>query len=73
MTDPAHSAKNFPLSSAAEDLGLGDQLTQQLQNQVAARRQKLLAAANPSATPTGNAIMDLLGMPSLGGYDNGRL
>lgn len=36
------SAKNFGLSPAAHDLGLGDQLVQQLQDQEEERKKKLL-------------------------------
>lgn len=40
------SQKNLPLSPAAMDLGLGDQLTQQLQDLEAERQKKALALTN---------------------------
>ena len=78
MTDVASSVKNFGLSPASEDLGLGDQLTQQLADQVAQmkKRTQIPGAAAGSGTAglaTGNAVMDLLGIPSLGGYGGGQL
>jgi hypothetical protein len=36
------SAKNFALSPAASDLGLGDMISQQLQDDLAMRKKKLL-------------------------------
>lgn len=38
------SEKNQMLSPAVADLGLGDQLTQQLEDQEAARKKKMLSA-----------------------------
>lgn len=55
------SAKNTMLSPAATDLSLGDALAQQLQDQLAERRKKLLMAAKTGGSPFvgGNAAMDL--------------
>lgn len=56
--------KNLSLSPAAADLGLGDQLTQQLQDQLAERRKRSLAAAQTpgSPFPGGAAASMLLGI-----------
>lgn len=40
------SAKNFALSPGAQDLGLGDQLKQQLDDAEEERRKKLMQQAN---------------------------
>lgn len=67
---PAISAKNYPLSPAGADLGLnpdglGDNLTEQLEEQETERKKKLLG--QPRATlNTSTAAMALLG-GTLGG------
>ncbi len=65
------SAKNFALSPAAVDLGLGDQLTGQLEESVEEQRKKRLMAAKLQqqtqgigGTMAGGAAADL----GLGGY-----
>lgn len=54
------SAKNFMLSPAAMDLGLGDQLKQQLDDQEIERKKKLAQAAQGGAG-LGPATMSLFG------------
>lgn len=74
MTDVLNSSKNFDLSPAAQSLGLGDQLNQQLEDQLAQRRKQAQGgalAAGPGGL-TGNVISDLLGAPSLGGFGGGN-
>jgi hypothetical protein len=68
MSTMATSAKNFALSPAASDLGLGDMLSQQLQDDLANRKKKALqmkgaqgdlrAALEPSVMG-GNALQNL--------------
>lgn len=64
---PTTSAKNYALSLAATDLGMGDQLTQQLQDETEEQRkrrllnQQMQAAVNPQS-----AVMSL-GMGTRGG------
>lgn len=62
MTTPGPiSSKNAMLSPAATDLSLGDQLSQQLQDQLAERRKKLLLAAQQPGGLLGfsSAALDL--------------
>lgn len=54
MTLPAGSAKNFGLSSAAQDLGLGDMLGQQLIDEQAERKKRLLKLGGNPAGQFGN-------------------
>ena len=42
------SGKNFPLSPAASDLGLGDQLKQQLEDELAQRRKGTTPVVSPA-------------------------
>lgn len=53
------SSKNTLLSPAATDLSLGDSLSQQLQDQLAERKKKLMAAAQTPGSLFGGAAMDL--------------
>lgn len=61
------SAKNLMMSPAASDLGLGDMLGQQLSDQEAERKKKLLGLNNAQTNRYGDAMlnspasMDLLG------------
>lgn len=48
MPTSAQSEKNFSLTGAASDLGLGDQVKQQLEDQNDERKNKLLNQAGPS-------------------------
>lgn len=62
---PAVSAKNYPLSPAGADLGLnpdglGDNLTEQLQEQEQLRKKKLLGQPTANLDPNSAAFM-LLG------------
>lgn len=62
---PATSAKNLPLSPAGADLGLnagglGEDMTQQLQEQETQRKKKLLGQPTSALDPTSAAFM-LLG------------
>lgn len=62
-----NNPKNYAISSAAADLGLGDQLTQQLADQEDERKKKLMTAgkgALPSAY--GDGVMGLASMNLLG-------
>lgn len=52
--------KNFALSLAATDLGLGQMLSQQLQDQEAELKKKQ-QSLNPQASMFASASMDLLG------------
>lgn len=56
---PMPAGKNFPLSPAAADLGLGDALTQQLADQEADRKKKVLLLANqkPNAEMSPAALL----------------
>lgn len=47
------AGKNIALSPAASDLGLGDQLVQQLQDQDAERKKKLMGAQQQAQSPMG--------------------
>lgn len=60
------SAKNFPLSPAAQDLGLGDMANQQLQDQVEERRKKLIQ--NSQVGAIGSGISSALGLTGVSGY-----
>lgn len=59
------SGKNLPLSPAATDLGLGDQLLQQLQDSTDEQRKKRQADAKAAPVGIGMAAQSLLGQ-SLG-------
>jgi hypothetical protein len=68
----AAQGKNFPLSPAATDLGLGDDLVNQVQSEVADRKKKLLNQGSATQSPgaygastISPAVMTLLG-PGLG-------
>lgn len=68
MTPGPTSQKNLAISPAASDLGLGDSLQQQLQDQLAERR-KIQASKNgsvPGANLFPSSVSDLLGQFSLG-------
>lgn len=54
------SSKNMMLSPAAADLGLGDQLKMQLDDEDAQRKKKMLQQANALA-PLGGAAQSLFG------------
>lgn len=60
------SAKNFFLTSAAQDLGLGDQLRQQLDDTLAQRRK---LSGNPGFLDPalGSAAMRSLGLSTVNG------
>jgi hypothetical protein len=58
------SGKNFAISSAGVDLGLGDQVQQQLQDQEEERKKKLLQMSKMPAY--GPATMSLLGQQLIG-------
>lgn len=58
MASP-NNAKNFALSPAASDLGLGDMIAQQLQDEEDERRKKSIEAAKQSQL--GPATMALFG------------
>lgn len=67
------SAKNMSLTPAAQDLGLGDQLNVQLEDQLAERKKKLLQVSqvpNQSGLNNSPAALSLLGQ-SQGGLLNG--
>lgn len=64
---PPTSGKNLALSQSGMDLGLGDMVKQQLEDQEEERKKKLLRMANPQFGP---ASMSLLG-GSLGFGPNG--
>lgn len=69
MTTPGPTAqKNLALSPAASDLGLGDSLQQQLQDQLAQRKKTLALQSGvvPGANPFPSSVSDLLGQFSLG-------
>lgn len=57
------SSKNLSLSPAASDLGLGDSVAQQLQDQLAERKKKLSLQTGgiPGASPFSSSVTDLLG------------
>lgn len=60
---PPQNPKNFAISAAGTDLGLGDMLTQQLQDQEMERKKKLMTQAprNYGDSALGPAAMSLLG------------
>lgn len=62
------SAKNYALSPAAADLGLGEQLTQQLADQETERKKKLMGGAGKNALPAayGDSTMSLAAMNLFG-------
>lgn len=67
------SSKNSMLSSAAADLGLGDQLKGQVESELAARKKKLLQNAGlggAAAGGLGSAAQSLFAQP--GGGFNGQ-
>lgn len=59
----AMSAKNQQVGAAASDMGLGDQLKAQTEDEVLQRKKKL-AKAN-----SGNAVLGPAAMSLLGGYN----
>ena len=59
------SAKNISLSPAASDLGLGDQLKQQLDDEEEARKKKMLQQAS-GLTGLGMGTMSLFGQGGFG-------
>jgi len=61
------SAKNMPLSPASSALGLGDQLTQQLQDDVDERRKKLMQSSMAAPGAFGASAMSPASMALLGG------
>lgn len=63
---PVTSAKNTPLGPAAQDLGLGDMLNQQLQDQEEERKKKLLAQAQQASRGLGNNMNGLAAQSLLG-------
>lgn len=68
MTTTAYAQKNLALNPAAQDLGLGDQLQQELQNQLELRRKKMASAGinqQPSLL-TGVASSDLFSIGNSG-------
>jgi hypothetical protein len=78
MMTPSQSGKNFAMTPAAQDLGLGDQIKQQLDDQEEERKKMLLQQAKQAGSngaplsqasqhlgfPAGSASQALLG----GGY-----
>ena len=56
----ATSAKNFSLSPAGQDLGLGDMVKQQLEDQENERKKKLAQMSSARGT-SGGASQSLLG------------
>lgn len=68
----ADSQKNMMLSPAAQDLGLGDQLRQELENQLEQRRkakqfaQPGMGGSANGASFSGSAVSDLLNVSSSG-------
>ncbi len=60
------SAKNLSLSPAASDLGLGDQLKQQLDDEEEQRKKKLLQQASGMSS-LGLGTMSLFGQGVIGG------
>lgn len=69
----AAQGRNFPTSQAATDLGLGDALVQQMQDQDEERKKKLLQQGTTPSTLGVNGDMQspaaqaLLGQGGLGG------
>jgi len=53
-------AKNFALTPAASDLGLGDLVKQQLEDDEEERKKKLLAASKRANSPFGPATQALM-------------
>lgn len=64
---PAVSQKNQVLSFAAQDLGLGDQLSQQVEDEVAQRKKKAQQAGASAAQSLSPAVMSLFGTGGIGG------
>lgn len=61
----ANSAKNFPISAAGADLGLGqgDELVQNIQDQLdEQRKQRALAAAGGGQAPQSSLAAQSLGL-----------
>jgi hypothetical protein len=63
---PAVSQKNQVLSFAAQDLGLGDQLQSQVEDQVLQRKKKLAALDQPASLGMSPSVMSLFGQ---GGFN----
>lgn len=67
------SQKNLPLSPAAQDLGLGDQLQNEVEQQLALRRKQQQMAGGVGGSPSnstaglmGSAVSDLLSVSNSG-------
>lgn len=61
------SMKNFSLTPAATDLGLGDQVQQQLEDELA-KRKKLSSSIGMSLNPAlGSTAMQSLGLSTING------
>ena len=58
---PAVSQKNQVLSMAAQDLGLGDQLTQQVEDEVTQRKKKQLLQDQSAGIGLSPSVMSLFG------------
>lgn len=69
MTISPLSTKNLALSPAATDLGLGDQLRNQVDTQLALRKKQQQMALGPTANSAGlygSAVSDLLSIGNSG-------
>lgn len=64
------STKNAMLSQAGQDLGLGDQLKTQVENELQQRKKKLLTAAGLGMSP-GGGLGQAASALGLGGGING--
>ena len=63
---PSPNTKNFALSGAATDLGLGDMLLQQREDETeeAKRRRMMLDQLKQSLSPSGaSSMLNLMGRP----------
>jgi hypothetical protein len=67
---PSTNVKNLPISPAASDLGLGDQLIQQIQDDDEERKKRLLAQANQAA---GQGPGSLAMSPAVASLMSGRV
>lgn len=66
MAGPNPASKNFALSPAAADLGLGAELVKQV-NEIETARKKKLAMLQPQSTMLGGAAQALFGTGVPGG------
>lgn len=68
---PVTSNKNLALGPAAQDLGLGDMLQQQLADQEAERKKKALQGAMAQGKGLGNGMNGMASQSLLGAGLNG--